>query len=177
MRIREKLLIPCACGLFVSGLVGPILPSAAQQAPNQIREQTNLVTPAGIPQSQTTLRDLPDSPGASLAKAEAPAFPQAAESQTPPPQANQSQASQSPASQQTTNQAPPQRPVGTAAAEAPSTSGIAASEPAGVAIAPAKQRRARTIIIRTGAIIGAAVAVGAVVALTEATGSKPPGAR
>jgi len=66
--------------------------------------------------------------------------------------------------------------VGTAAAETPNTSGIAASEPAGVAIAPAKQRRARTIIIRTGAIIGAAVAVGVVIALTEATGSKPPGA-
>jgi hypothetical protein len=44
-----------------------------------------------------------------------------------------------------------------------------------VAIAPAKQRRARTIIIRTGAIIGAAAALGIVVGLTEATSSKPPG--
>jgi len=38
--------------------------------------------------------------------------------------------------------------------------GIAASQPAGVAIAPAKQRRTRTIILRMGAIIGAGVAVG-----------------
>jgi hypothetical protein len=181
MRIRERLLIPCACGLFVSGFLGPVLPSAAQQAPNETREQTNLLAPAGIHESQTILSDLPDSPSASLAKAEAPAFPQIAESQTPPGQTNQSQASQSqanptPPNQGTAEQTPPQRPVGTAAAEAPNTSGIAASEPAGVAIAPAKQRRARTIIIRTGAIIGAAVAVGVVVALTEATGSKPPGA-
>jgi len=66
--------------------------------------------------------------------------------------------------------------VGTAAAEAPYVSGVAASQPAGVAIAPAKQRRLRTILIRTGAIIGAGVAIGTVVALSEATSSKPPGA-
>ena len=71
---------------------------------------------------------------------------------------------------------PSQKPVGTAAAEAPSASGIAASQPAGVAIAPAKQRRVRTIVLRTGAIIGAGVAVGTVVALTAGTSSKPSGA-
>jgi hypothetical protein len=71
---------------------------------------------------------------------------------------------------------PQQKPVGTAAAEAPSASGVAASQPAGVAIAPAKQRRVRTIVLRTGAIIGAGVAVGTVVALTAGTSSKPPGA-
>ncbi|MFZ0806235.1 MAG: hypothetical protein WAN03_08640, partial [Candidatus Sulfotelmatobacter sp.] len=61
-------------------------------------------------------------------------------------------------------------------AEAPNASGIAASQPAGVAIAPAKQHRVRTLILRTGAIIGAGVAIGTVVALTAATPSKPPGA-
>ncbi len=66
--------------------------------------------------------------------------------------------------------------VGTAVAEAPPSSGIAASQPAGVAIAPAKQRRVRTIVLRMGAIVGAGVAVGSVVALTAATSSKPPGA-
>jgi hypothetical protein len=45
-----------------------------------------------------------------------------------------------------------------------------------VAVAPAKQRRARTIIIRTGALIGAGIAVGTVVGLTMATSSRPPGA-
>jgi len=82
-----------------------------------------------------------------------------------------------PQSQQTPNQqTSAQKPVGTAAAEAPNSSGVAASEPAGVAIAPAKQRRVRTIVLRVGAIIGAGVAVGTVIALTEATSSKPPGA-
>jgi hypothetical protein len=69
-----------------------------------------------------------------------------------------------------------QQPVGTAAAGAIPTTGVAASQPAGVAIAPAKQRRVRSIVLRTGAIIAAGVAVGSVVALTEATSSRPPGA-
>lgn len=70
----------------------------------------------------------------------------------------------------------PQQPVGTAAAPAPLVTGTAAARPAGVAVAPAKQHRVRTIVIRVGAIAGAAVALGTVVALTEATGSRPPGA-
>jgi hypothetical protein len=73
-------------------------------------------------------------------------------------------------------QQPMQRPVGTAAAPSFTTGGVAASQPAGVAIAPEKQRRVRTIVIRVGAIIAAGVAVGTVVGLTEATSSKPPGA-
>jgi cytoskeletal protein RodZ len=87
--------------------------------------------------------------------------------QAPPPQSSQS----------TLESAQPQKPVGTAAAGAIPASGIAASQPAGVAVAPAKQHRVRTIVIRMGAIIGAGVAVGSVVALTEGTSSKPPGAR
>jgi hypothetical protein len=89
------------------------------------------------------------------------------------PQAAKTQSNtQSPSS----NQPVAQKPVGTAAAEAPNASGIAASQPSGVAIAPAKQRRVRTIVLKTGAIIGAGVAVGSVIALTAATPSKPPGA-
>lgn len=137
--------------LFVSGFLGSAFPMAAQQVSVEPKQTS---TSDGVGQ----LSELPDSPGAVLAQAQAPSTPSSAQTQ-------------SSASQETT-----QKPVGTAAAEAPSTSGIAASEPAGVAIAPAKQRRARTIIIRTGAIIGAAVAVGVVVALTAGTSSKPPGA-
>jgi cytoskeletal protein RodZ len=70
----------------------------------------------------------------------------------------------------------PQKPVGTAAAEAPNVTAVAASQPAGIAMAPPKQHRVRTIVLKTGAIIGAGVAIGAVVALTSATPSKPPGA-
>jgi len=72
---------------------------------------------------------------------------------------------------------PPQQPVGTAAAGSSKASGITAAQPAGIAIAPAKQRRIRTIVLRFGAIVGAGVAVGTVVALSRATPSKPPGAQ
>jgi hypothetical protein len=91
---------------------------------------------------------------------------------------DQTAQAQTPQSQppQSTNSPTPQKPVGTAAAGAPDTSGIAASQPAGVAIAPAKQHRVRTIVIKTGAIIAAGAAIGTVVALTAATPSRPPGA-
>jgi hypothetical protein len=69
------------------------------------------------------------------------------------------------------------KPEGTAAAGANPATGVAASQPAGMAIAPAKQHRTRTLVLRTGAILGAGVALGTVFALTEGTSSKPPGAR
>ena len=69
-----------------------------------------------------------------------------------------------------------QQPVGTAVAEPANTAGIAASEPAGVAIAPAKQHRTRVLLIKVGALVGAGVAVGTVMALSKASPSKPPGA-
>jgi hypothetical protein len=70
-----------------------------------------------------------------------------------------------------------QEPVGTAAAQPVNTTGVAASKPAGAAIAPARQRRARSILIKVGAIVGAGVAVGTVVALSSASPSRPSGSR
>jgi hypothetical protein len=131
-------------------------------------------------QSATQDADLPDSPGTTLAALQA--------AQAQDQEQNQDRSSQSPQSPPSApataeplpspsdTQQRPQKPVGTAAAEPMRPSGIAASQPAGVAVAPAKQRRVRTIIIRTGAIIAAGVAVGSVVALTAGTSSKPPGA-
>jgi hypothetical protein len=51
--------------------------------------------------------------------------------------------------------------------------GVAASRPAGAAIAPAKQKRARTLLIKVGIVVGVAVAVGTVVALSNASPSRP----
>lgn len=68
-----------------------------------------------------------------------------------------------------------QEPVGTAAAPAVKTTGVAASRPAGAAIAPGKQRRARSLLIKVGALVGAGVAIGTVVALSSASPSRPPG--
>ena len=100
----------------------------------------------------------------------------AAEPQSPASQSPQSEPGQPPSQTVQPAQTAPQQPVGTAAAETSKASGVAASQPAGVAIAPAKQRRVRLIVIRVGAILGAGAAVGTVVALTQATPSKPPGA-
>ncbi|MGA2848749.1 MAG: hypothetical protein ABSE46_07125 [Terracidiphilus sp.] len=65
------------------------------------------------------------------------------------------------------------KPVGTAAAPYEKTTGVAASRPVGAAIAPAKQRRARLILIRVGVIVGGAVAIGTVVALSHGSPSRP----
>jgi hypothetical protein len=67
----------------------------------------------------------------------------------------------------------PQEPVGTAAAPYEKVTGVPASRPAGAAIAPAKQRRARSILIRIGLIVAAGAAIGTVVALSNASSSKP----
>jgi hypothetical protein len=94
------------------------------------------------------------------------------------PSAVRAQSSPEPPTQSTSKLAPSdtQKPVGTAAAEVGAASGVAASKPAGVAIAPARQRRVRSFLIKMGAIAGAGVAIGTVVALSQSSPSKPPGA-
>src|SRR5207245_11474776 len=89
---------------------------------------------------------------------------------------------QPPATQQTATQTqqpplPTVQPSGTAAAQAGRVSGNAASRAAGAAIAPAKQRQVRSILIKMGVLAGAGVALGALTALTKASGPKPPGAK
>jgi hypothetical protein len=66
-----------------------------------------------------------------------------------------------------------QKPLGTAAAPYERTMGVAASRPAGAAIAPAKQKRVRTILISVGVIVGAGIAVGSVAALSHGSPSRP----
>jgi len=68
-------------------------------------------------------------------------------------------------------------PVGTAVAGAPVTTGVVASAPAGAAIAPAKQRRVRILLIKMSAVVGAGAAIGAVTALSTGSPSRPPGSR
>jgi hypothetical protein len=108
--------------------------------------------------------------------------PQPPASQSEPP-ASQSAPPASQSAPPASQSAPPasqnnaHEPLGTAAAESVPTMGIAASRPAGAALAPPKQRRVRSILIKTGAVIAAGAAVGVVVALSEGSPSKPPGAR
>jgi hypothetical protein len=63
--------------------------------------------------------------------------------------------------------------VGTAVAPAPAILPIAAAEPAGTAVAPAKQRRVRKIVLKVGVLVAATAALGTVLILTETTPSKP----
>lgn len=167
----KKALLHLGCsGLILTAIWASATPLAAQQTAGG--EYNALPSASVITASATQPADigeLPDSPGASVAKAaEAQQATQAASSNPSPGSQQQPVAARAQSSSQT--------PVGTAVAESPNASGVAASQPAGVAIAPAKQRRVRTIVLRMGALVGAGVAVGSVVALTAATSSKPPGA-
>jgi hypothetical protein len=67
----------------------------------------------------------------------------------------------------------PQQPVGTAAAPYEKPTGVPGSRPAGAAIAPAKQRRVRAIVISFGLILAGAGAIGAVAGLSKASHSQP----
>jgi len=93
--------------------------------------------------------------------------PQDSGSPNPPVQSSTPQAS---AEQQQNGD---KTPVGTAAAPLERPLGVTASRPAGAVIAPAKQRRARAILIRVSIVVGEAIAVGTVVALSRASPSRP----
>jgi hypothetical protein len=87
------------------------------------------------------------------------------------PEAPAPQQQQAPAAQ--TQQDNGQKPVGTAVAPMTHPAGIAGSSPSGAAIAPAKQRRVRRILIRVGILLGAGAAVGTVAALSHSSSSRP----
>ncbi len=67
-------------------------------------------------------------------------------------------------------------PSGAAGAKAAPAKGAPASRPVGSAIAPAKQRERRSLLIKVGLVAGACVAVGTAVALSKGSPSRPPGA-
>jgi hypothetical protein len=157
MRLWKKLGLQIAkSSLTVLLVLGTVWPAVAQQS-----------TVTERPAERTTLSELPDSPGVTMAKLQ-----QSDPPQSPSAQPQASTPSQSPTAAQSSTS----KPEGTAAAGTNPATGVAASQPAGMAIAPVKQRRTRTIVLRTGAILGAGVALGSVFALTQGTSSKPPGA-
>ena len=130
--------------LLAAVLAGPMGWSAAAQTTTQSGSSTS---PTTAPQSQTA-------PAASAA--------------TPPSASQSSAPPAAPAPQMQI--APPQ---GVAIAPYEKNTGVAASRPAGAVIAPGKQRRRRSILIRVGLILGAAAAIGTVVGLSAASSSRP----
>lgn len=139
------------------GMVSLALALCMCGAPDLIAGQTQSPPPAASQSTPQSSQSLPDDPGAET------------QSNGTTPQ-NQTQG-QKPPSQ------PAQAPAGTGAAEAGPTAGGAGSKPAGMAIAPAKQHQVRSFLIKLGAIVGGAVAIGTVYALSRSSPSRPPGAK
>ena len=152
---------------FVAALKGPLVITlcmtlliqptfgAAQETPRNPQPSASETSTMEFSSSQPP-EELPSAP-----------VPQAT-SQSP----QQSQQSQQQSQQPNTPQ--PQQPaVGTAAAPYEKPTGVPGSRPAGAAIAPAKQRRVRAIVISLGVILAGAGAIGAIAGMSKASHSQP----
>lgn len=135
-------------------------PAPSQPATAQSPEETPAQSPGMVDPSKGPLTPVPSSTE-ELPNAPSAANPPATPAQ--PAQAGQQQNAQ--------------QPVGAATAQTGPTAGGVASKPAGNAIAPAKQRQVRSLLIKLGAIAAAGVAIGTVAALSRGSSSKPPGAK
>jgi hypothetical protein len=130
----------------------------SQPAPQASPHETRTTTAPGTgatntdPSISATTGELPDAPT--------------------PTQPNQQSAESSSIQPQNPNSVP----SGAAGAKAPIVRGAPASRTVGAAIAPAKQRQRRSLLIRVGLVAGACVAVGSAFALSKGSPSKPPGA-
>ena len=167
-------------------------PVQDQRAPQDVQ----LASPAALPdapstvqEAQTVAQNTPAPPATAAPDQNAPP-PQTAPDQAPPaptaPAQNGATTAPVPTTTPAPNQAPPaqnapakptQEPAGAAAAQSGVTTGGAASKPAGMAIAPAKQRQVRSFLIKMAAIAAGGAAIGTVVALSKGSPSKPPGAK
>ncbi len=166
-------MICCVYRIFAGTLIllltlSPDLAAASQPLSGSEEQATS---------QNNDVSQLPNAPSASV-------LPQIAQAQDPAPQSSTT-SSQQPASANTPQTTPQtqsdqqgsQQPVGAAAAQLGRTSGGAAAKPAGEALAPARQHRTRSLLVKLGILGGAAVAVGTVVGLSAASPSRPPGAR
>jgi hypothetical protein len=176
MEITNPLLTRWICAGLVMALLTPpaavaqderqnatsVPPSETSQTSSPTPDASPTSTPAEAQASQATPADLPDSPDKVQPQADS--------------QAQPSTAAQPQSNPQQSTPGKTQKPVGAAAAEVQGPTGDAAFKPAGAAIAPAKQRRTRMLLIKVGALIGAGVAIGSVAALSSGSPSRPPGA-
>jgi hypothetical protein len=124
----------------------PTPPSVSSQRPQSLNAQQPVAPPEAT--DQDARNDSPDS---------LPSAPSPMPAQQAAPQ----------------QQETPQQPVGTAVAPYEKPTGVPGSRPAGAAIAPAKQRRVRAIVVRVAIVLAAGAAVGTVVGLSKATHSTP----
>jgi len=131
-------------------------------------EMPLLASPLQSNQSSSTSQkqddSLPDAPQIQLAQSQPP--------QTQPAQTQPAQTQPA----QTQNQQPASVPAGAAGAQAANAKGAPVAQPAGAAVAPVRQHGHRSLLIKVGLVAAGAVAVGAVVALSKSSPSRPPGA-
>lgn len=139
-------------------------PATQEQDPNQSAVPAQTPTPSGTETPSTgdeAPAATPEQAGSQPRQTDTPTAPASAPAQQSGQQSQAQQQGSKPA------------PVGTAVAPYEKGVGIAASRPAGAVIAPAKQRRTRAFFIKVGLLVGAAAAVGSVVALSSASPSQP----
>ena len=150
--------------LVVSFATVPLLhaQNPADPAPTQAAPTGSTETQQGQGTAQSSPQET--NPGAHQPPVELPENP--GRSNAPQPPAN------APTPTQQTQQK--QEPNGTAVAPEIGTSGGAASKPAGVALAPPKQRRMTSLLFKLGILAGAGVAIGTVAALSAASPSHVP---
>jgi hypothetical protein len=129
-----------------------VLQEPQQPAPEQAQQQQTPAQAGGDQQTGKPGADIPQAPDPASQQQAEPGF--ASRSQDALPQ-------------------DAQKPVGTAAGPYTKPTGVAGSRPAGAAIAPAKQKRKKALMIRVGLIVGGAVAVGTVAGLSMASSSRP----
>ena len=170
----------CSVPQSFAGQTSAVSPqgTADQNSPNQTVTTNDQATPV---QSSQPASAHPDPSQAPLAPV--PTTTRPADNNNVPPDAPSEvqRSQQAPQEPTTTSEAQPvqQRPanpLGTATAQQGATRGGVASRPAGEAIAPAKQRQVRSLLIKVGLLAAGAAAVGTVVGLTRGTSSVPPGA-
>jgi hypothetical protein len=185
--------------LLIAGLcVTPEMMQAAQQNSQSAAPQTPATRPQGSnqgssqepqaatqPNGQSQQQNKPQGSGTTIDPSQAPLQPVTTYPDAPTPQQDQhngvqpvqgaqsGQSGQDQSKQAQQPQKPVTEPAGAAAAEKVPTTGGAASRPAGVAIAPAKQHQARSLLIKIGAVAAAGVAAGTVYGLSRGTPSTP----
>lgn len=154
---------PLVTALCVMLLIQPTL-GAAQEPARNPHPRASQVSTTEYSSSQP-MEELPSAP--------VPQAPSEPQQQSQPAQQQQPQQTQPTQQQPTAPQSPQQAPVGTAAAPYEKPTGVPGSRPAGAAIAPAKQRRVRAIVISLAVILAGAGAIGAVAGMSKASHSQP----
>jgi len=160
MKARYDFLIKCMVPVLGFALCGtPELLQAQEASPalQQSQQSGTTIDPSKGPLQPIPTQTEPEGPRTVYPGQESDLTP-TPQPATPPPQ---------------TKAEPLQEPLGAATAEGVETVGGGASRPAGVAIAPDKQKQRRSLLLRLGAIAAVGVAGGTIYALSKGTSAKP----